>query len=212
MSDPQGIISLDGGREHTTPDSIVALLERTRKAEHYVPPRDLLEALQREIAPGDRLQFMDSLVALLGSKLRGEDIIECLEFALSTENVSYRWLDCRCRTELIREQLPVFADMIIWQREHGTVDRLLALIEPSMEVGRSLIEGIGNGLEHLSASALYELMARVCAYLPSSTLRDVLCPYVERLVDDRQREMVDRSKSQTFPMALMSPSRVLFSL
>ena len=63
------------------------------------------------------------------------------------------------------------------------MDRLLALIEPSMEVGRSLIEGIGNGLEHLSASALYELIARVCAYLPSSTLRDVLCPYVERLVD-----------------------------
>jgi hypothetical protein len=183
-SDPQEIIPLDGGLEHITPDSIVALLESTRKAEHYVPPRDLLKTLQRDIAPGDRLQFLDSLVALLGSKLRGEDIIECLEFARSTWKTlaTDGWI-ADVAPKLIREQLPVFADMIIWQRGHGTVDRLLALIEPSMEVGRSLIEGIGNGLEHLSASALYELIARVFAYLPSSTLRDVLCPYVERLVD-----------------------------
>jgi hypothetical protein len=183
-SDVHRTIPLDRVPESITPDVIAALLESTRKAEHYVAPRDVLKALQRDVAPGDRLQFMDSLVALLGSKLRGEDIIECLEFAKVTWKTLAidDWI-ADVIPRLIREQLPVFAEMIIWQQEHGTLDRLLALIEPSSKVGQSLIEGIGNGIEQLSASGIYELMARVFVFLPSSALKDVLCPYVERLID-----------------------------
>jgi hypothetical protein len=185
------------GLELTSTDALSVLLKRGRDAKEYVPADELLLAAQRLVATKDRLKFLEALVSLLSTGPRGSDIVPALEAAKSAWNTPAvtQWFSASI-PKILETHLSQFADLIIWDREHGGLDRLLQLAPDRTGIATALIEGIATGLEHFSAGTIYELCDRLYRYIDADSLKIILLPYTQRLEDelpDAQEFLFDTS-------------------
>jgi len=181
QAEQEDIAKLLDGHNLTSAGDLKEVLKKSNAPRLYLPHYMVLRQSQDRIAVGDRVRFLDALVELLESNERGQDIVDCLEYAQSSWGTPavQAWFD-EAIPKLLRRSLPALSFDIAWGSENSILDRFLALVNRSTKVGKTLIEGIGNGLEGFNAAALYGLISRVYPYFSSTVLSQVLIPYSER--------------------------------
>jgi hypothetical protein len=166
----------------TSVEAIAEVVENAKKQKLYVPVSSVLIAMGKKVTPANRVPHLAALVDLCEFDVRGDDIVEALEIAhreWQSPAVS-AWIE-EAVPRMLQDHLPAFVGLVVWDREHATVDRLLRLVRKTEHLVRALVGGLGKEIDVFDAGTIYELCRRLFAMIEPKDAQAVLTPYVERL-------------------------------